>query len=390
MQAPGLAQSTRPTPIPANGREGDPVTKVRFGIRLPVIAPSSGVDHIIETAIEAEQLGYDSLFVGDHVAPGGKLAFERHKLAPPGAGSIEDPTSTLDPNQFEMIATLSYVAAKTSVIEVGSGVTPLLLRDPILLAKQIGTLDALAGGRFIFGVGVANVTDKEEFVSLKVPYLPYAERYEQISEYVAAMKTIWEQPRSTFHGKYIDFDELIIYPKPARKVPIWLGAGTLAGSPDYPPVKFALQHADGLMWPFLTTPDDVRAMITEYTATASAAGRDISGFEWCCQRRLAIGESRAELSEQVDWVAREQGDMGKFSGYMHDLGEKAAATNIAAAHAGLPDQITRVIQNYVDAGANHFDVFFTHRNHAGFLRQARLFAREVIPAITAPKQASVA
>jgi alkanesulfonate monooxygenase SsuD/methylene tetrahydromethanopterin reductase-like flavin-dependent oxidoreductase (luciferase family) len=71
-----------------------------------------------------------------------------------------------------MISSLSWLAAKTSRIQLGSGVTPLPLRDPILLAKQVATLDHLSGGRFIFGVGVANKTDKEEFWTLGIPFEP--------------------------------------------------------------------------------------------------------------------------------------------------------------------------------------------------------------------------
>src|SRR5688572_22335743 len=130
--------------------------KVKFGARVPITGPVSSREHLLEATLEAERLGFDAVFIGDHVAPGGKEAFERHKVTPPGGGSWRDPGATLNPNQFEMIASLSWLAARTTSIQLGSGVTPLPLRDPILLAKQVATLDHLSGGRFIFGVGIAN------------------------------------------------------------------------------------------------------------------------------------------------------------------------------------------------------------------------------------------
>jgi alkanesulfonate monooxygenase SsuD/methylene tetrahydromethanopterin reductase-like flavin-dependent oxidoreductase (luciferase family) len=353
---------------------------IKFGARVPVTGPVSSREHLLRATLEAEQLGFDAAFIGDHVAPGGRLAFERHKVSPPGGGSWREPGATLDPNQFEMISSLSWLAAKTSHIQLGSGVTPLPLRDPILLAKQVATLDHLSNGRFIFGVGVANKTDKEEFRTLGIPFQPYAERYEQAGEFVAAMRAIWEEPTATFHGRFINFDEMTIYPKPARRVPVWLGAGTLAGGPDYPPVKFALQHADGLMFPYLITPEETGAMVRAFQATAQSHGRDLAGFAWCCQRKLAIGRTEADAISAVEWLARDQADMWKFTGFMQGLGDTGVMSHIANVWAGTPDQICALLQPYVDAGSDWFDIFFIHRSFDALLDELRLFAREVIPA----------
>jgi alkanesulfonate monooxygenase SsuD/methylene tetrahydromethanopterin reductase-like flavin-dependent oxidoreductase (luciferase family) len=356
------------------------MARIRFGVRIPVTGPVSSREHLVEAAVEAERLGFDAVFIGDHVAPGGADAFERHKVSPPGAGSWREPTNTLDPNQFEMIASLAWIAARTELIEVGVGVTPLPLRDPILLAKQVATLDHLSGGRFIFGVGVANVTDKDEFRTLKVPYLPYAERYAQAGEIIGAMRRIWEDERATFHGHHVDFEDLIVYPKPARHVPVWLGAGKLSGGTDYPPVRFALDHADGLMFPYLITPESTKAMIGEFTATAGAAGRDLTGFTWCCQRKLAIGRTLEDARAAVEWMSRDQANMWQFVGFMHDLGASGTQTHMAQVPIGTPEEIRALVRSYVDAGSDWFDIFFIHRTYDALLEEMRIFADEVIPA----------
>jgi len=356
------------------------VGRIKFGVRVPVTGPVSSREHLLAATLEAEQLGFDAAFIGDHVAPGGRLAFERHKVSPPGGGSWRDPASTLDPNQFEMISSLSWLAAKTSRIQLGSGVTPLPLRDPILLAKQVANLDHLTEGRFIFGVGIANKTDKEEFRTLGISFEPYAERYEQAGEVIAAMRAIWEQPTATFHGHFINFDEMTIYPKPARRVPVWLGAGKLSGGMDYPPVRFAVCHADGLMFPYLITPEETGSMIRAFQETAREQSRDLTGFAWCCQRKLAIGRTPAEAREAVEWLARDQADMWKFTGFMQGLGDSGVMTHIANVPAGTPDQICELLQPYAEAGSDWFDIFFIHRTYDALLDEMRLFAREVMPA----------
>ena len=173
---------------------------------------------------------------------------------------------------------------------------------------------------------------------------------------------------------------MTIYPKPARRVPIWLGAGPLAGGMDYPPVKFAIHHADGLMFPYLITPDETGSMIRAFQGTAREQGRDLAGFAWCCQRKLAIGRTPEEARQRVEWLARDQADMWKFTGFMQGLGDSGVKTHIANVWAGTPDQICELLQPYVDAGSDWVDIFFIHPDYDSLLDEMRLFAREVVPA----------
>lgn len=352
--------------------------KVRFSTRLPVSGPVSNRDRMIETAQEAEALGYHALLGQDHI----HRSVERALNNPVGAGSAHEPSNTSDPVLFESVTRLAFLAGKTETIELGIGVMPLPLREPIVLAKQLATLDALSGGRFILGVGVGNKTDKEEFGAMGVPFLSFSERYELAGEYIAAMRAIWENPTASFHGRHVNFDSLTIYPKPARRIPVWLGAGTLTGGADDPRVKFALDHADGLMPPFLTTPDDFRTMTRHFTKVAKAAGRDISDFVWCAQRRVSIALTREEAYRNVEWIAKEQPDQWKHHGYTVDHGEEGGRANLKAVTTGTPADIRVMIGEYVAAGTNHFEVSFVYRTFDAMLNQMRLFASEVLPAFS--------
>jgi alkanesulfonate monooxygenase SsuD/methylene tetrahydromethanopterin reductase-like flavin-dependent oxidoreductase (luciferase family) len=358
---------------------------IRFGARIPASGPVCSSDRVIESTREAESLGYDSVWIMDHI----HNSFDRHKQYPVGMGSYRHADNTLDPHQFETVAVCSFLAGVTKKIEFGVGVMPLPLRDPVILGKELATMDALSGGRFIFGVGVSNVSDKGEYKAVGVPFLPYADRYAMIGEYIAAMREIWQKPSASFHGKYVNFDDLVIYPKPARRIPVWVGCYTLAGGKERPAVKFALDHADGWIYGFLMTPQIIKSMIRDFTDTAREAGRDIANFDWCFQLRLSIGETMEEARKNVAWIAQDQPHMARYAGYMwkHEDtwrnakgAEEAPASSVETAVVGTPAQIRDKVKEFIDAGANYFDLWFMYPTYESLMRQMRLFAKEVLPA----------
>ena len=359
--------------------------RVKFGARIPASGPASGVDRIEESTKEAEAQGYDSVWIMDHI----HNSHARHKQYPVGMGSHKDPSNTLDPHQFETIATLSFLAGATKDVELGVGIMAVPLREPVVLAKEIASLDALSGGRFIWGVGVSNVSDKEEYRAVGKPFEPYADRYELMGEYVAAARAIWENPSATFHGKYVNFDDLVIYPKPARRVPVWIGCYTLSGGRERPAVRFALDHADGWIYGFMQMPHHLRSIREDFSRTAEQEGRDLSDFEWCFQLRLSIGETEEEARKNVAWVVADQPEMAKYAGYMwkkedtwRDVtgAEEAPKSNLDTAVIGTPDDVRERVRQYVDAGATHFDLWFIYPDYKSLMKQIQLFAKEVIPA----------
>ncbi|MBI2819655.1 MAG: TIGR03619 family F420-dependent LLM class oxidoreductase [Acidobacteria bacterium] len=183
---------------------------VQFGVVLTGFGSMADPDRLRRLARKADQLGFQSLWLYDHVTFPAKIP-ERY-------GKIEFTPETpfLDP-----IATLSFLAAETKQIRLGTGILLAALRHPLLVAKSVATLDGLSGGRAILGVGLGWVA--EEFGALGVPFRQRAGR---LRETVEILRGIWTSGRLAYAGRYYSFPEMTSYPMPIQVggPPIWFGA----------------------------------------------------------------------------------------------------------------------------------------------------------------------
>tara|TARA_B100000497_G_scaffold7330_1_gene7295 strand:- start:2465 stop:3322 length:858 start_codon:yes stop_codon:yes gene_type:complete len=162
-------------------------------------------EYIAAAAAMVEKLGYDSFWVPEHV-----LFFPEYESKYPYSedGRIQgDPRSLLDP-----LTALTYVAANTSKIRLGTGICLVPQRNPVYTAKQVADLDYLSGGRVDFGIGIGWL--KEEFNALGVPWTDRAGRTE---ECIGVMKTLWCDELSSFQGKYFSFEAAYQNPKPVQR-----------------------------------------------------------------------------------------------------------------------------------------------------------------------------
>ena len=162
-------------------------------------------EYIAAAAAMVEKLGYDSFWVPEHV-----LFFPEYESKYPYSedGRIQgDPRSLLDP-----LTALTYVAANTSKIRLGTGICLVPQRNPVYTAKQVADLDYLSGGRVDFGIGIGWL--KEEFNALGVPWTDRAGRTE---ECIGVMKTLWCDELSSFQGKYFSFEAAYQNPKPIQR-----------------------------------------------------------------------------------------------------------------------------------------------------------------------------
>ncbi|MGI0081644.1 MAG: LLM class flavin-dependent oxidoreductase, partial [Nitrososphaerales archaeon] len=181
---------------------------MKFGVRLPNSGPLANRANMIQVALEAELLGFHSIWVHDHILWGS----EQHRTHL-SAGSAEALDESQKPNFYESITTLSYLASMTKKVKLGMAVLVLPLRNPVVAAKQLANLDILSEGRLIVGVapGAPNIT-KSEFAAVGVSY---EERGKVTDEYMAAIRKIWSENLPSFSGKYTNFNEVQIFPKPA-------------------------------------------------------------------------------------------------------------------------------------------------------------------------------
>jgi len=167
----------------------------------------------------AEEVRFDSLWAGEHVV----LPSPRVPPSPMAPGD-----RILDP-----VISLTYLAAHTTSIRLGTGIIILPQRNPLVLAKELASLDALSGGRLILGVGVGYL--EPEFRALGIPF---AGRGSRTDDYLAAMRAIWTQDKPAHHGRFVSFAEVEAHPQPAR-LPIVIG-GHSPGA-----YRRAVEGADG-------------------------------------------------------------------------------------------------------------------------------------------------
>jgi probable F420-dependent oxidoreductase len=186
---------------------------------LHALGIGAGADRAVIDAVarSAEHRGFATLWAGEHVVmvddPASPYPYsDDGKIAVPAVADWLDP----------MIC-LSFVAAATTSIGVATGILLLPEHHPVLVAKQVASLDRLSGGRFTLGIGIG--WSREEFDALGISF---AGRAERTAEYVAAIRTLWRDDVASFSGSFVDFDAIRVNPKPVRNrdIPIVLGGNS--------------------------------------------------------------------------------------------------------------------------------------------------------------------
>ena len=186
---------------------------MRVGLHALGIGTGADPDVISTTAIEAERHGFATLWSGEHVvmvddgasrypyADDGKIAVPRRR------------------GLARSMITLSYAAAATSTITLATGILLLPEHNPVVVAKQVASLDRLSRGRFKLGVGIG--WSAEEFQALGVPF---ERRGLRTASYVAAMRTLWAQDVASFESEFVSFSSIRVNPKPVQEaLPVIVG-----------------------------------------------------------------------------------------------------------------------------------------------------------------------
>jgi len=220
---------------------------MKFGVWIPNCRHLATPVIIRGAAVRAEELGYDSVWVSDHVVV-------------PDANVVNFGETIFDP-----LVTLGVIAGATSRVRLGTTVLIVPYRNAVVTAKMISSLDALSGGRIIFGIGAGWVTAESDILGL-----PFAERGAMTDEYLEAMQELWTNQAPSFSGKYTQFSALKFEPKPVQKPhpPIWVGGHS----------KAALRRTAqfGAAWhPINRSPEELRAGRAELARLCQARGRSV-------------------------------------------------------------------------------------------------------------------
>src|SRR5437588_10579571 len=179
---------------------------MQLGIHLPHAGEQATPDKIRRAAMRAEDLGFDDVWVSEHIIMP-RASFPRSPLF------------------YDPVLTLTWVAAVTERVRLGTSVLVLPMRHPLPLAKELSTLQNLSDGRLILGVGVGWL--EAEFAALGAPF---HERGRRMDEGIAMMKAVWSQDPVNFEAKYIpaEIREMTMLPQPANPIPMWHGSRTEA------------------------------------------------------------------------------------------------------------------------------------------------------------------
>lgn len=184
---------------------------MKFGLFACNMGPCADPKIAAKVARAAEAAGFDSLWTGEHVV----LPDPQVPPSPlPPLAPMLDPT-----------VALAYLAAQTTKVRLGTGIIILPQRNPLVLAKELASLDVLSGGRLVFGVGIGYL--EPEFAALGVPF---ADKGARTEEYLAAMLAIWTMEKPRFEGRFISYGGVQARPQPAQKPhpPIIFGGHTPA------------------------------------------------------------------------------------------------------------------------------------------------------------------
>jgi alkanesulfonate monooxygenase SsuD/methylene tetrahydromethanopterin reductase-like flavin-dependent oxidoreductase (luciferase family) len=299
--------------------------------------------------LEAEALGFHSVFVVEH-----------HFT---GVGQVS-----------ASLNLLSYLAARTSRIRLGTAVVVLPWHNPVLLAEQVATLDLLSEGRLDFGVGRGY--REHEFAGFAIPAAEAGDRFE---ETVAFLRQAWSAPgRFSHRGKYWRFEDVVIEPRPVQRPhpPLWMGAGSASS------IEKAARDGFHLLLDQVAPIDLILDRVRLYREACERAGRGVRPYEVAVARGLQIITSEAERADALATRARVLAAIGGLARgpgaeRYHRLSPDAAS-ELAREDApllGTPSEIVARLERLRSGGIDYVLLV----DPAGSREALATFAREIMP-----------
>ncbi len=316
-------------------------TETKFGCSLPSRGPMGSADTLRGLARAAEELGFDSVWVSDHI-----VIPERVESTYPYSTHGRFPVGP-EGSYLEPLTVLTYLAAVTSRVRLGTHVLILPYRNPVVTAKIIATLDVLSGGRLNLGIGVGWM--REEFEALGYDY--FERRGAVTDEQIRVMKALWTEDVPSFSGEFYRFAPVGAQPHPVQRPhpPIFVGGHTRAA------IRRAARLGDvwmpiGARPPAHLPPEELASGIARLRLEAARAGRDPAAIQVCFSTEI---------------------------GY-----EPLPRDGAGAPFHGEPSAIAEDIQRYRAVGVDRFVVSFPADSPAGVEAAMRRFARQVRPELS--------
>jgi probable F420-dependent oxidoreductase len=245
---------------------------MKFGVAFANIGPMTYPEGAVAIAQAAEAGGFDSVWTVEHVVVSAGYQ-SQYPYSPTGRMPGPDDSDIPDP-----LIWLAYIAGATTTLRLATGILILPQRNPIVLAKEVATLDRLSGGRVELGVGVGWM--EEEFDALGIPF---ADRGKRTDDHIAALRALWTQDEAEHHGGYSDFSRAISRPRPTQAtIPIVIGGHSKAAA------RRAGRLGDGF-FPGKGSHEELAELIAVMRATATEHGRDPDAIEITAGGNGALG-----------------------------------------------------------------------------------------------------
>ena len=337
------------------------MARLAFGVRVPNSGPLASVDHIVQVATAAEAMGFDSVWVHDHVVWSGEM--HRHHIS---SGAAQALAAGQEPRFYEALTTLAYLAGATRRVRLGVACLVLPCRNPIYVAKQAANVDWLSGGRLIVGVGLGSRASRDsgEFEAFGVAM---RHRARMTDEFMQAIRALWTQPRASFEGRYVRFKDVEMFPKPLQRPgpPLWVGGWTDAAA------ERAARYGDGWI-PGWLSPDEMRRGREHLVRVAESQGRDPSRITVAIEKLAAIAPTRQEAMELALPTIEESRRT-----YERDVDsvEFALERHII----GSVDDVRRRVEEFAQAGVEHVELKLIYPSMDSLMRQMELWARHILP-----------
>jgi probable F420-dependent oxidoreductase len=293
---------------------------MKFGLAIPNHGESTNADEQVNAAKTAEEYGYDSVWTDDHIIVPKKFEKEYGFMN-------------------EALITLAFIAARTEKIKLGTSVIVVPQRNPILLAKQVATIDNLSDGRAILGVGVGWMEDEFKLLGASGNF---AKRGSFLDESIRLMRELWMADPVNFKGRYFEITNGVFLPKPRQSIPIWVGGMSDAA------IRRASKLAD-VYHPLWTTPEGLEVRVRKLRGLDSKVPVSLRMPVDMHRNRTVIVRTSGTKMQQI---------------------------------AGSSDKILKEIEKYVHAGMQHLLVEFDAENAKMLQGDIKTFAQEIMNSFT--------
>lgn len=312
--------------------------KIKFGVFLPFYVfrnqktGSQLFSQLKKIVQECEQLGYESVWLDDH------LMMEKTPI-------------------LECWTTLSALSVVTNRIKLGTMVTCNSFRNPALLAKMAATLDNISDGRLELGIGAG--VQKNEHEAYGYVFPSNKQRIQRLAEAVEIIKKLWTQKKSSHNGKHYRISDATCEPKPIQKPhpPIIIG-----GSGEKLTLKVTAQHANRFDWGYLSSVDQYLHKMKILENHCKTVGRSLDEIEKSCWPvgQIFIRQTKDELNRQFSMWMPEGTSLVDFK---------------RASFVGTSEDFMKILQPYLDLDVNHFMLFF---GDLPDLTGLRVFAQKIV------------